>query len=550
MNLSTVIQPGGPDPPPNPTYGYGNTSWGLVSLDWSVNAFEWLRAQCCGKSLWVGGLQKVRDPIEACDGNSPIWGADVPSTPDCTWCQPDLDPSKGGGGWQNNSFSSLCAPGNVPGAGNGTMLDGTPNSGHCMYTTGTFGYIKDPEVAAKSCTVSHPGNITLEATMLTTAKRLKLASIPVNATKVFICVLPSLLHFSAHVPIWPTVFLLFLSHVNVFADHNGIKALAMFESFQPAMGYGAGGTANPDYKPDCFLQYTDGNGKKNGTIFVNAPRWPPHHSFGLPGLHVRLYWADHANPGSFKNGRGYAGPQYYLDLRTNACKEWWIRAVMKPVMNPWVDGTFIDEINGGLEPWIGAREAAWMKITHEVAAIQQAHQRAAGELIYRLVQEGKYAWQGFTAGDKLTTSIIPDYNTNGQQVYESRCNPLNPVFTNISWNATQLSTTPNGKPRGRGDVDGFAVYTVASFLLLRNRFAWLGTGWLGGSVADNIPHKYLDIDPGEPMGECYKASGSLSKNQSSCEGACVYRRNFTKGYAQIACNVSGSEVCVGTLSFS
>jgi len=90
-----------------------------------------------------------------------------------------------------------------------------------------------------------------------------------------------------------------------FIYHNMELALQAFES-QRAVMY------DPS-KADWFLQFTDGQGNKNGTIY-NEPGGP--------------------------------GDQFFWDFRVPAAAEYFIDSVLSTLTDPAIDGTFTDDVVG------------------------------------------------------------------------------------------------------------------------------------------------------------------------------------------------------------
>ena len=75
---------------------------------------------------------------------------------------------------------------------------------------------------------------------------------------------------------------------------------------------------------------------------------------------------------------------------------------------------------------------------------------------------------------------------------------------------------------------------LATFLLVRGAFAWLGYGWLGcgdatGSAAAGpyVRPPALELDYGTPIGHCEETGPSSG----------VFRREWTKASVQMSCGV-------------
>jgi len=141
-----------------------------------------------------------------------------------------------------------------------------------------------------------------------------------------------------------------------FIYHNMELALQALESqrlvmYDPAKKY-------------YFLQYTDGAGHKNGTLY-NEPGGP--------------------------------GDQYFWDYRVPDAANYFISSVLNTTMSPFVDGTFTDDIifpqeHGGCPGNIKMNAS-------DVLAMQLATSVANGRLIDTAVAAGKYVWAAFGAED-------------------------------------------------------------------------------------------------------------------------------------------------------
>jgi hypothetical protein len=133
-----------------------------------------------------------------------------------------------------------------------------------------------------------------------------------------------------------------------FIYHNMELALQALESQRAVMYEPA--------KADWFLQYTDGRGKKNGTIYGEG---------------------------------GAPGDQYFWDYRIPAVVDYVISSTLKVLDNPWVDGVFTDDLEG----FPSEHDYGPIKTNisySEVAEIQFATLDAHGQLLNALLSAGKY----------------------------------------------------------------------------------------------------------------------------------------------------------------
>ena len=99
---------------------------------------------------------------------------------------------------------------------------------------------------------------------------------------------------------------------------------------------------------------------------------------------------------------------------------------------------------------------------------------------------------------------------------------------------TQVSESPHKPFLPDGQLPAF-LQDLATFMLVRGPFAWLGYGWLGcgddprGSCSHGryVRPAELDADFGEPVGHC----------QETKPGSGVFRREWTKARVQMDCGV-------------
>ena len=72
---------------------------------------------------------------------------------------------------------------------------------------------------------------------------------------------------------------------------------------------------------------------------------------------------------------------------------------------------------------------------------------------------------------------------------------------------------------------------LATFLLVRGPFAWLGYGWIGC----NQPWEFrpeMSADYGEPLGACYETAA----------GSGVFQRKWSKADVQMDCNAWAANI--------
>jgi hypothetical protein len=200
-----------------------------------------------------------------------------------------------------------------------------------------------------------------------------------------------------------------------FIYHNQELALESMESqrlvmYDPSKAY-------------LFLQYTDGAGNKNGTIY---------------------------------NERQEPGDQFFWDYRVPDTASYYISSVLATINSSVVDGTFTDDVTG-LPAEHGAAPGNMKLSAAEVTSIQAATQSTNGELIAQAVNMGKYVWAAF--GDQDGVGGGPS-KANCAAWMRQRCT--------AAWQ-TRATTQ---------QIDASNInQSIASFLIVRPPIAFLGNGW-------------------------------------------------------------------------
>ena len=226
-------------------------------------------------------------------------------------------------------------------------------------------------------------------------------------------------------------------NTKVFIYHNMELALESMES-QRAVMY------DPS-KANYFLQYTDGNRNKNGTIY---------------------------------NERSVPGDQFFFDYRVPEAAEYYISSVLASIDYPETDGTFTDDVTG--LPAEHASAPGRMKLSPaEVNDIQFATSVANGQLIDRAVAAGKYVWAAFKNQDGVGAG--PTAKTCADWM-RSRCTASHQTIA-----TTQAFDTAH------------VNVSIASFLVVRPPIGYLGFGW--ESDMRNWRPEFL-WQVGEPQGLC------------------------------------------------
>lgn len=228
-----------------------------------------------------------------------------------------------------------------------------------------------------------------------------------------------------------------------FIYHNMELALEWEESQRKVM-----------YNPataDYFLQYTDGKGNKNGTIYQEDITY---------------------------------GDQFFWDFTNPAAADYFVTSVVASLSDPAVDGTFTDDV-GGLPQ---EHETVMKKINMDqpqLKALQAATAATHTKLVSALIAAGKYNWQAFGGGDGT-----------GPGISKSTCKHFMQTFCDPSkQNDPMMMSMGAGDPR----------QSVAAFLITRPPIAFLGWGW------ESDDKKWDDIfllQAGEPKGLCVETGSS------------------------------------------
>jgi len=223
----------------------------------------------------------------------------------------------------------------------------------------------------------------------------------------------------------------------VFIYHNTELALQWLES-QRAVMY------DPT-KAHWFLQYTDGKGNKNGTIY---------------------------------NEHIHQGDQYFWDFRVPEATAYFVSSIVESVSSPYVDGSFADDVTG--LPAEHDEAIKNMNITPtEVTDIQFSTQTASQLLITSLIKAKKYLWQAFAAQDGVGAGPSKGNCVEFMTKLCAQDMQQNPMTMSFS------TTDPN--------------QVLAAFLITRPPYAWLGYGW-ESDMRNWDP--LFDLDVGVPLGLC------------------------------------------------
>lgn len=215
--------------------------------------------------------------------------------------------------------------------------------------------------------------------------------------------------------------------------HNVELALQWLESNRAVM--------YDSSKADWFLQFTDGQGHKNGTIY-NQPR--------------------------------EEGDQYFIDWRNPDAAAYFVAAIVNTTLQAGVDATFTDDRDG--VPIEHPNLPALLNMSNaEIAQVQFATQASGQYLATALAANSRTCWDCFSGENLLT----PPSQATCAQVMRELCMP------GVQGSQMFLRTGGNWQSVNQ---------TVAAFLIVRPPIAFLGD-----RVQDSSWNPIFALDVGEPL---------------------------------------------------
>jgi len=251
--------------------------------------------------------------------------------------------------------------------------------------------------------------------------------------------------------------------VRCFIYHNMELALEWLESQRAVM-----------YDPktaDYFLQYTDGQGNKNGKIYNEAID---------------------------------QGDQFFWDFTNPDAADYFVSSILKVLEDPAVDGTFTDDVSGVPEEH-GQVQANINMTDAQLAALQNATQWTSQVLIEKLAAAGKWNWQAFGGQDGTAQSVGP---SSCQSFLSTWC---------------QNQSQPGQSMLFQLDPSN-VNQTVAAFLIARPELAFIGYGWESG---DGNWDPILLLQVGHPTGVCQQATTGVFTRTWSQGTATLDCNNWT-----------------------
>mmetsp|Transcript_18552 Transcript_18552/g.44482 ORF Transcript_18552/g.44482 Transcript_18552/m.44482 type:complete len:396 (-) Transcript_18552:25-1212(-) len=330
-------------------------------------------------------------------------------------------------------------------------------------------------------------------------------------------------------------------HMRVFVYRNLVKALPWYSQVREKI-------LDPAYA-GWFLKFAHG---VNGTY--HQPQCTKEKCSGF--YHDQDQTPEHpSGDGSCVDecdcGDGLPCGEYLWDHRNESLREWLIESFVlgtEGLGDPSIDGVFLDDgwsnTSQPAASWwpkegycdadvIGGPSEEYRNCTLDMGLKQQdttditAEWRKTTELVQQaIVERGGYNWQMLST----TSGAPPRGDVDGcMAFFRSECGPDAPKARhNAAWMLE--FTNPKSLPLEAVTQD------LASFLLVRGDFAWIGYGWKGctsgAATAESMyprPEE-LDVDYGTPKGEC----------EESAPG--VFTRQWTKAQVSFNCSSWSAEI--------
>jgi len=160
-----------------------------------------------------------------------------------------------------------------------------------------------------------------------------------------------------------------------------------------------------------------------------------------------------------------------------------------------------------------------------LAQLTADYQRNMAALRNATLNAGKFAWQMLWTGGaedaigwtSLSTLVTQD---NCAAALRGMCSEHSPAQTRA------MAYGMSGQPETRSPT---LIEDLASFLLVRGPFAWLGWGFTGCSRSYYFPPEF-NVDYGEP------AVGAAGLCKETAAGSAIFYRQYSKATVQMDCN--------------
>jgi hypothetical protein len=207
--------------------------------------------------------------------------------------------------------------------------------------------------------------------------------------------------------------------------------------------------------------------------------------------------------------------------------------------NPNVQGVFIDDVWDDNGPELEGPGSDWAvrdtgMTAADVARMQADWRTTMDAANAAVISANGYTWRLFY--NNWTCANAPFEKKECEEYMNEVCTPAAPMEKNALFygfsGMTGCSPGPNEEedsvevilnpPSNDPIID--KIQHLASFLMIRGPYAWIGWAWLG---CGNFPYrpKELDVDYGTPLETCHPVDGE--------DG--VFVREYTKSSIRIDC---------------
>lgn len=164
----------------------------------------------------------------------------------------------------------------------------------------------------------------------------------------------------------------------------------------------------------------------------------------------------------------------------------------------------------------------------DLVDLAAAYQSNMAQVFAAVIARGRFSWQQLWGGQAEgayapngAKPLVGNTTANCTADLRSLCSPDSPAQSR----AMLYAFSPGGDDRVHSPKLPFLMHDLASFLLVRGPYAFLGHGWLGCNQ-DFIYPSILNADFGEPLELC----------SETAPGSQVFTREWSKASVQMDCN--------------
>jgi hypothetical protein len=243
---------------------------------------------------------------------------------------------------------------------------------------------------------------------------------------------------------------------------------------------------------------------------------------------------------------------WYLWNHTHPdCREWLVKEHMMghtAMGNDAIQGVFIDDVWDENGPELEGPGSEWAvhdtgMTSQQVVEMQTDWRKTMDAANNAVIDAGGYTWRLFY--NNWTCANAPFKKHECEEYRNLACSPEAPLEKNALFYGFSGMTGCSPDQDGNLVIDSGAhqyqhphlnpmppghdpiidkIQHLASFLLIRGPYAWIGWAWLG---CGNFPYRptELDVDYGVPLGTCKKLEGE--------DG--VFVREYTKSSIRVEC---------------